>query len=199
MIYINQLDYPHWLFVTKTGMEDAEQRENGKSTTVSSSGCGLCSAIMVADRLLPNCTFDLTAAIDLAYSVKANHRPGTDYTLFAPAFAEKMGFSLEMTNDVDALCACLRTGGAAVINVGGDYEGHIGLFSHVGHYITAIGMEPDGRIAILDPAYEVGRYEEEGRKGKVEMKNDFVCLCDPQLLVADTATRDPGFYLFWRA
>ena len=56
-----------------------------------------------------------------------------------------------------------------------------------------------GRIAILDPAYEVGRYEEEGRKGKVEMKNDFICLCDPQLLVADTATRDPGFYLFWRA
>ena len=110
-----------------------------------------------------------------------------------------MGFRLEMTNEVEPMCECLRTGGAAVVHVGGDYEGHVGLFSHGGHYVAAIGMEPDGRVAILDPSYKLNKFEEEGRKGKVEMKNGFICLCDPQLLVADTATRDPGFYLFWRA
>lgn len=199
MKYINQLDYPHWLYVTKTDMEDEVQREKGKVTTVRSSACGLCSAIMVADRLLPNSTFDLTDAIDLSYAVKANHLVGTDYHLYAPAFAEKMGFRLEMTNEVEPLCECLRTGGAAVVHVGGDYEGHIGVFSHGGHYVAAIGMEPDGRVAILDPSYKLGKFEEEGRKGKVEVKNDFVCLCDPQVLAEDTVTRDPGFYLFWRA
>lgn len=192
MKYINQLEYPHWLYTTH--VED----EGGRHSTVRSSGCGLCSAIMVADRLLPNCTFGLTEAIDLSYAVKANHLSGTDYKRFAPAFAEKMGFKLEMTNDPEALRVCLRTGGAAVIHVGGDYEGHIGVFSHGGHYVAAIGEEPDGRIAVLDPSYKLNKYEEEGRKGKVEVKNEFIALCDAQLLVEDTATRDPGFYLFWR-
>ena len=96
-------------------------------------------------------------------------------------------------------CLCLRTGGAAVVHVGGDYEGHVGVFSHGGHYIAAIAEEADGRIAILDPCYEYGKFEEEGRKGLVEVKYDYVALCDAQVLVKDIATRDPGFYLFWRA
>ena len=198
MKYINQLDYPHWLYVTKTDMEDEVQREKGKVTTIRSSGCGLCSAIMVADQLLPNSTFDLTEAIDISYATKANHKAGTDYKRFGPAFAEKLGLRMEMANDAESLCNCLRTGGAAVINVGGDYEGHIGVFSHGGHYITAIGMDAEGRVIILDPSYKPNKFEEEGRKGKVEMKNDVIALCDPQLLVEDTATRDPGFYHFWR-
>lgn len=192
MKYINQLEYPHWLYTTH--VED----EGGRNSTVRSSGCGICSAIMVADRLLPNCTFDLKEGIELSYSVEANHLAGTDYKRFAPAFAEKMGFMLEMTNDPEALRVCLRTGGAAVIHVGGDYEGHIGVFSHGGHYVAAISEEPDGRIAVLDPSYKLNKYEEEGRKGKVEVKNELIALCDAQLLVEDTATRDPGFYLFWR-
>lgn len=198
MKYINQLDYPHWLYVTRTDLEGEEQ-EKGKTTTVRKSGCGLCSAIMVADRLLPNSTFDLKEAIDLAYSTRANHRVGTDYSLYAPAFAEKLGLKLERTNDPERLRECLRTGGAAVVHVGGDYEGHVGVFSHGGHYIAAIAEEADGRIAILDPSYKLGKFEEEGRKGLVEMKYDYVALCDAQVLVKDIATRDPGFYLFWRA
>ena len=60
-------------------------------------------------------------------------------------------------------------------------------------------MDAEGRVIILDPSYKPNKFEEEGRKGKVEMKHDVIALCDPQLLVEDTATRDPGFYLFWRA
>ena len=183
MKYINQLEYPHWLYVTKTEEEDPARRESGKTTTVKGSGCGLCSAVMVADRLIPECDFDLADAI---------------YSRFAPAFAEKMAFDLERTDDPDRLLFCLRTGGAAVINVGGDREGHIGVFSHGGHYIVAIGEERDGRIAILDPSYKEGKFEEEGRKGLVEMKNGVVALCDLQVLVDDTANRSPAFSLFWR-
>ena len=198
MKYINQLDYPHWLYVTKTDMEDEVQREKGKVTTIRSSGCGLCSAIMVADQLLPNSTFDLTEAIDISYATKANHKAGTDYKIFAPAFAEKLGLMLEMTNDAERVRYCLRTGGAVVVHSGGDREGYTGVFTHGGHYVTAIGEEPDGRIAVLDPSYKVGKYEEEGRKGKVEMKGEFIALCDLSVLAKDAENRDPGFYLFWR-
>ena len=161
---------------------DGVEQEKGETTTVRSSGCGLCSAIMVADRLLPNCEFGLKEAIDLAYATNANLEVGTTYQVYAPALAEKLGLKLEMTNDVEQLLNCLRTGGAAVLNVGGDHEGRIGVFSHGGHFIVAIGVEPDGRVAVLDPSYKPGKYNEEGRKGKVEIKNQVIALCDAQTL-----------------
>ena len=197
MKYVNQLDYPDWLYVTKTDLEDA-YREKGRTTTVASSACGLCSAIMVADRLLVNHDFDLKAAIRLAYDVKANFTHGTSYKRFAPAFAEKMVFEWEGTDDPERLRYCLRTGGAAVIHVGGDREGHVGVFSHGGHYIAAVSEDRDGRIVILDPSYKEGKYEEEGRKGLVEVKDGVIAICDMQVLVDDTANRQPHYHLFWR-
>ena len=92
----------------------------------------------------------------------------------------------------------VRTGGAAVIHVGGDREGHIGVFSHGGHYVAAISEDRDGRIVILDPSFFEGKYEEEGRKGLVEMKNRVIALCDMQVLIDDTANREPHYHLFWR-
>ena len=197
MKYVNQLDYPDWLYVTKTDLEDA-LREKGRTTTVASSACGLCSAVMVADRLLADSGFELKDAIRLSYEVKANFSHGTSYKRFAPAFADKLGFEWEGTNDPERLRYCLRTGGAAVIHVGGDREGHIGVFSHGGHYVAAISEDRDGRIVILDPSYKEGKYEEEGRKGLVEVKNRVMAICDMQVLIDDTANREPHYHLFWR-
>ena len=197
MKYVNQKDYPDWLYVTKTELDEAN-REKGRTTTVASSACGLCSAVMVADRLLVDSGFELKDAIKLSYDVKANYSHGTSYKRFAPAFAEKMGFDWEGTNDPERLRYCLRTGGAAVIHVGGDREGHIGVFSHGGHYVAAISEDRDGRIVILDPSYADGKYEEEGRKGLVELKNRVIAICDMQVLIDDTANREPHYHLFWR-
>lgn len=198
MKYISQLDYPDWLFVTRTGMPEGEPRDKGKTTTVSRSGCGLCSAIMMADRLFVDNGFGLKEAIRLAYDAQANQRVGLDYKIYAPALAEKLNLDLEMSSDPERLRYCLSTGGAAVVHVGGDREGHVGVFSHRGHYIAAVAVEPDGRIVILDPSYKEGKYEEEGRQGLVEVKNGFMAVCDMQVLVDDTANRQFGFYLFWR-
>lgn len=197
MLYVNQLEHPHLRYTTRTTL-DEEAKEKGKFTTVRSSGCGLCSAVMVADRLLPNCNFGLIDALELSYSVEANHKKGTDYKRFAPAFAEKMGLKLEMTNDEDRLLYCLRTGGAAVALIGGDREGHIGVFSHGGHYVAVIAEEEDGRLAILDPSYKPNKYDEEGRQGKVELKYGVVALCDLQVLAEDCANKSPRYSLFWR-
>lgn len=197
MRYINQKDYPDWLYVTRIEMDEV-QREKGKTTTVASSACGLCSAIMVADRLLVDSRFGLKEALALSYEVKANINVGTNYKRFAPAFAEKLGLEWVPTNDPEELRKCLRTGGAAVVHVGGDREGHVGVFSHGGHYVAAIAEERDGRIAILDPSYKIGKYEEPDRKGLVEMKDGVIALCDMQVLIDDSANRDPHFHLFWR-
>lgn len=197
MRYVNQLDHPHMLYVTRTELEGAA-RERGRTTTIKASGCGLCSAIMVADRLLVNYKFDLDDAIQLSYDTKANHRVGTDYQRFAPAFAEKLGLRLEMTSDLERLLYCLRTGGAAVAHVA-EREGYTAVFTHGGHYIAVIGEEPDGRLAILDPSYKEGKYEEDGRKGKVELKDGVIALCTPEVLHEDTKREcDVVYYLFWR-
>ena len=198
MKYINQRDYPHWLYVTRTDME-GEEKERGKTTTVYTSACGLCCAIMVADRLLPNCDFDLNQAISLSYEVKENYRGGTSYARFAPAFAEKMNLQYEASDDIGAVRQCLRTGGAVVALVQGDYDGMPGLFSHVGHYITVIGEEPDGRLAIMDPYLYDGKFEEEGRQGKVELKYGSIALCKGEYLAADVSRNSKRpYHLFWR-
>lgn len=197
MKYVNQLKYPHWLYVTRTSKEGAA-REKGKTTTIKSSGCGLCCSVMIADRLLPNCEYTLEDALRISYDVNANHSIGTDYKLFAPAFAQELGLTYEGTSDPQRLLHCLRTGGAAVAHVSGDREGHVGLFTYGGHYIAAINEEPDGRIAILDPSYREGKYEEEGRQGRLEMTNGVIALCDLQTLVEEASNRTPSFHLFWR-
>ena len=197
MKYVNQKEYPDLLYVTRVNME-GEAKEKGRTTTISGSGCGLCSAVIVADQLIPESKFTLKDAVKMSYDTNANHKIGTDYKIFAPAFAEKYSFDLEITNDPERLRYCLRTGGAAVLHVKGDREGYTGVFSHGGHYVAAISEERDGRIAVLDPSYVIGKYEEEGRKGLVEMKNDVIALCDMQVIIDDTAPAEPSFYLFWR-
>jgi hypothetical protein len=198
MKFVDQLDYPHIPYITRLDL-DGEDREKGKSTTIKSSGCGLCSAIMVLDRLVPNAEFSLEEAVELSYSVGANRRFGTSYKKFAPAFAEKFGLKYECTPDPERMLFCLRTGGVAVVNVAGDKDGRSGIFSHVGHYVTVIAEETDSRLAILDPAYQEGRYDTEERKGKVEVTHGVIALCSLETLVEDATTTFPAYHLFWRA
>ena len=197
MKYINQLDYPHMPYVTRQDMEDPKDREYGKTTTVATSACGLCTAIVVVDRLVANAEFTLQEAIQMSYDLKANRRIGTNYQIFAPALAERFGLELEMTNDPERLRYCLRTGGCAVAESCGDRDGYIGLFTHTAHYINVIAERKDGRIVVLDPALKAGKYEEEGRKGKVEVDGVFL-LSEMQYLAEDVANLKDAFFLFWR-
>ena len=197
MKHINQQDYEHIPYITRIE-EQGEGYEKGQKTTVKSSGCGLCSSIMIADRLLPNCEFSLEDALALSYEAKANCGAGTNYKRYVPRFAERMGLEYQTSSDPQDLIHCLQTNGAAVVHVGGDRDGRVGVFSHIGHYIVAIGVERDGRIAVLDPSLKPGKYEEEGRKGKVEMKNGVIALTDLETLVQDSSNRSPSFWLFWR-
>ena len=197
MKYICQRDYPHWLYITRTGFE-GEEFEKGKTTTVSSSGCGLCAAVMMADQLLPNCDFDLTQAMALSYELSANRRKGTNYVIYAPVLAERLGLRCEFSSDVADVHRCLRTGGSVVALVRGTREGQVGLFANSGHYINVIDYEPDGRFVILDPSLQPGKYDVPERKEKVEVKRGFLVIADEQSLVQEGSVDFPPFYLFWR-
>ena len=200
MRYENQRKHPHMLYVTKTTLSDA-QRECGRTTTMHSSGCGLCAGIMVVDRLLPFYEFSLEDSIQLSYDCGANKVVGTDYAYYGPALAERFNLRHEVSDKLEDLLNCIRTGGAAVVLVGrGQYDnGERGLFTKGGHYMTVINEEPDGRLAILDPAYEPDRYDGEKWEGLVEVKHGVVVLCDPQLLHGETKGKSGPYYLFWRA
>ena len=197
MKFVCQRDYPHWLYITRIGFE-GEELEKGKTTTVSSSACGLCCAVMMADQLIPNCDFELTDAIDLSYETKANHLRGTDYRLFAPALAEKLNLRYEVGHELADLHRCLQSGGKVVAHVHGARDGREGTFSHGGHYILVIGYEADGRLAILDPAYVPGRYDIPERKDKVEIKYGYLAVADAQTLYEDRSLKFPPYHLFWR-
>ena len=196
MKYVNQLKYPHLLYVTRANPE-VEGHEWGKTSTIRQAGCGLCAAVMVADRLLPNCDFELEDAISLSYEAEANHRRGTDYARFGPAFAEKLGLRYQGSHDIGDLRKCLRTGGAAVALVVATAPA-TGLFTKGGHFIAVINEEPDGRFAILDPSLKEGKFDEPHRKGKVEIRNGVVILCDGETLDQEINKNRIGYHLFWR-
>ncbi len=200
MKYINQWDYPHLQYVTQTSNPDPKWREIGLNNTIAKSGCALCSSVMIADRLgVDGGEFEIEDARQLSYDCGANQWSGTRGVIYFPAFAEKLGLELIISTDIEDMRHCLRTGGAAAVLVSGDHDDYHGVFSdRYSHYIVAICEERDGRICVLDSAYEEGGYEKGDRKGKVEVLSRGCGRVSLQVLEEETADIERPFFLFWR-
>ena len=225
MKFVNQLDYPHLmykriqmtpeffeknkaLFENLKGMQGAAAQEKPAPGTplppgnVEKGGCGLCCAVMAADQLTPNSQFSLEDALDISYEAKANFG-GTDYDLFGPAFAEKMGYAFASTNSLADVDEVLKTGGVAVASVAGDrVDGHVGVFTHGWHYILVFAKREDGKYAILDPSQTPTKYDEPGRKELVEagklIVDGNILYVDGDILAEEVKLLNPGFFLFCR-
>ncbi len=141
-------------------------------TSVSSSGCGLCSACMIVDQLTDR-VLTLEHARQISYDTKANLRRGTSMKPFGPAVAELFGLEYRATDSEEELAEHLRNGGKAILHVRGKHDGVLGLFARSGHYITAISINGD-ELCILDPSYEKGKYDEPERRDKVRCVYPFV-------------------------
>ena len=189
MKYVNQLAYPHWLFITRTGHEGAEF-EKGKTTTVKTSGCGMCGAVMLAHRLIPNCNFELADAIDLCYRVEGNQKKGTDYNIYGPALAEHLNLRYEHSTDIEDVLRCLRTGGSVICIAAKS------IFTKGGHVMNVIGTEADGRLVLLDPALRPDKYE--SCPELVEIKYGSLLLCQKETLAEACAPKGTPYHLFWR-
>lgn len=191
MLYLNQLDYRHIHYEHNVNNGGVPQERRNVAT----SGCGICSACMVVDHLT-NDHLSIEECIRLAYKAGANCNVGTRMLILGPALADRFHLNFKGTKDMDEVKACLQNGGRVVINVAGNHDDYVGLYSHIGHYILAIAY--DGKeLCILDPAYKEGKYEKEPNQGKVRVDYPFT-YCDPQCIIDDTQNRETPFYLFWR-
>jgi len=190
MKYINQLKYPHIPYPT-----NVDHPEEMRETTVKSSGCGLCSLCMMVDQLTLK-ELPLLECLQLSVEHRANHEPGTDLKILGPVVAEKFGLKYAATDDIQEAMAAVQRGGRVVVNVGGDRDGSVGIFSHVGHYILMIAA--DGKeVSVLDPSLKPGKFEEEGRVGKVRV-NGNVATCAYEVLDQDASNRSPRYHVFER-
>lgn len=194
MFYINQQDYPDVPYAT-----DLSEPESGSARegTFAESGCGPCALMMVVDRLTRR-HMGLEEVIRLSYQHRANMKTGTDMKILGPAVADEYGLVMTTSDDEADMAACLSAGGAAVINVGGDHDDHVGVLSDVGHYVFAMSYT-GSEFVILDPAYRPGKYDIEvpARRGKVRDCGGILYV-GARTLHEDTATRSPGYYLFRR-
>ena len=200
MKYVNQLDYPDMQYITQTSNPDPKMRQIGIKNTIAKSGCGLCTSVMIADRLfVDEGKFEIEDARQLSYDCGANRWSGTSGLVYFPAFAEKFNLELKISADVEDLLHCLRTGGCAAVLVSGDHDDYHGVFSdRWSHYIVAVAEERDGRICVLDAAYEEGGYEKGDRKGKVEVIQRGFSRCSLQVIEEETAAIENRYFLFWR-
>lgn len=182
-MYYNQNDYGHVPYPAP-GYEQA---------TVKSGGCGVCCAAMVVEGLTGG-SFPPEQAVAFAIACGARVSGGTDFRVLGKAVTRRFGLTMRTENRIAALTRHLRQGGWAVVNVGGDRAGHIGVFSNAGHYIVARGLDSGGNIILWDPGNYSGKYRRAGREEVTVRQNDL--LAAPALVDSDAANRSPRYYLF---
>lgn len=189
MLYLRQYDHYHIPYQHSTEYGGApEDRRN-----VGAAGCGLCCICMMVEHLTAK-YLPIRECVRLSESTGANGGRGTRIHVLGPIVAKMYGLNYRTTNDITELLAHLRDGGEAIANVGGDREGHIGLFSHKGHFILVTSGNEE-EVCVMDPSYKEEKFKEEGRIGKVRIEKPFI-YCSAQALAEDVANRDPAFYLF---
>lgn len=164
--------------------------------TVKSGGCGVCCASMIIENMTAH---NISPKLMASYAIRKGARVngGTDMHRLAHSICSDYGLTCTTTNDENVLQKHLQSGGMATVNVGGNYKGHIGIFSNSGHFVVAAGLANDGRVMVLDPQLYGNKFGIEGRAGKVAVK-DNVCYCDISVLTADTANRPTAYWLFSR-
>ena len=187
MLYLNQRDYPDLKFThnNDAGSIPPEQ------TNVARSGCGMCCVCMIVENLTVG-HLSIEECLRIAVEAKASPRRGTRMSILGPAVADKFGLTYDTTDDPDVLVNHLRCGGMAIAHVLGDRDGKPGLFSHVGHYVTVVSRDEE-HVCVLDPYMYDGKFEEEGRQGRVMLRHPFA-YCSMEDLINDAKS----FYLFKR-
>lgn len=186
-VYYNQKKYPN---VSYPLLTDYPEAGFGR-TTFAQAGCGLCAASMLVENMLKR-PFPLIESLELSVKVGGNHSIGTDMHRLAPHIAERFSLEVKESAELSELLEHLKAGYQAIAYITGDRPeaGYTGVFSHGAHYVTVVAYEEErNRVVILDPSQLPGKFDEEGRTGKVEV-DGYVLRCTPQVLDEDVTDRD---------
>lgn len=130
--------------------------------TIKSGGCGVTCAAMVVSSSKEIVRPDTMGDIARENGFRPNG--GTAWELF-PYVAQRWGLETrEVRSSYEALQAC-RDGYFVVILCGA------GLWTTGGHYILAVGSRGD-QIEIFDPYLYAGKFNRNGRQGKVSVEGN---------------------------
>ncbi len=182
-MYYNQRDYAHIPYPAQ-GYEKA---------TVKSGGCGPCCASMIVEGLTGQAFPPEQSAV---YSINEGARVsgGTNMHTLGRAIARDYTLDYQTSSSIDALVAHLKAGGWAIVNVGGNRSGYVGLFSNSGHYVVARAVDDLGRVVVWDPGNYNGKYKKAGRTAATMRGDDILVM--PELVDLDAQNRSPRYYLF---
>ena len=183
-VFYCQLDYEHVAYPSPV---------SGRGT-IANNGCGPCAASMVAENML-GVGFPPEEAAKFGLECGARAAVGTNFYIYAKAFAEKFGMDVRDTEDADeALRFLQEKRGMVIANTFGDRpdDGYIGVFSDSGHYIVLAGAEGN-EVRVWDSMYRPGRFDIPGRLGKVRM-DGFDAYADFSVIREDCRNRP--FFLF---
>lgn len=169
--------------------------------TVSTSGCGPCSALMILENMTDQ-RYGMQDWINWVISTGARVNGGTGMATLSKAMAKKFGFTVSTTSDESVLKNHLKQGGMAIGNCGGSYSGWRGLFSTAGHFFTIIGITDDHYFIVLDPNWTSNKFANSGnslskwRKQHAIQGEGTHVFVNADNLNRDTKTRTPSYYLF---
>ena len=153
-----QLDYKHIPYPSPISV-------NGN---IADNGCGVCCVSMIVEEIL-GISFDVETCAKFSKQSGARQGFGTNMAILSSAIAEKFKIEVIPTYDTnEVLEFLLDKQGYVIANTIGDREDWIGVFSDARHYIVLCDAY-DHTVGVLDPLYREGRYDVEGRKGKVKM------------------------------
>ena len=127
-------------------------------------------------------------------SIGARVSGGTNMLTLSRYLVDRFGLKLTVTNSIDELIESLKYNAMAVVNVGGNREGHKGVFSDGGHYLVAAGFYK-GQIIVADPGYYNGKYDKSWRRS-VSILTNSLLLASPGIIDKDAENRTPRYYIF---
>ena len=182
MKFYCQLDYKHISYPSKTS-------PNGN---IADNGCGVCCVSMVLENLY-NIPFSIEECSQFSKARGAREGFGTDMFILSSAIANKFNIEVTPTLDTKEALRFLQEGNGYVIaNTIGDREDWIGVFSDSRHYIVLTGANGN-EVSVLDPLLADGRYDVEGREGKVRLEG-VVAYADFSVIENDCLGK--RYYLF---
>lgn len=135
------------------GKSIAYKSKSHPSATIATSGCGVCSSLMV---LLNSASYDISLKkwADILIKNGARADSGTDMSVVGRLLENKYGFEYTHTTDVETLKKHIKAGYKAVAHVGNK-----GYFSSGGHYVCVAGITSDGKAIVLDPYYYTNKWK----------------------------------------
>ena len=145
--------YAPQFFIPQRGSSIPYPHSKRPNATIASSGCGVCSALMVLMNSTTN-TLTLEEMTQKMLDYGCRIPSGSDMKKAAQMLEEDYGITWEITDDNNKLREHLKKGYLAVANVG-----KIPLFSFTGgHFIVVAGLLDDDNVIIFDPNTREGKY-----------------------------------------